>query len=584
MPPAGGEPCTIGPSAIRLPHGAPGIERAVRILKHHLDALARLVAARGARAVRSRYRRRGSRRRPPRRDGRCSARPSTCPSPIRRRCRASRRGESRSPRPWPRERHAREPRKEQPPERYVFSQALRRAARRAPARMPSAGTPARDRAPPRAAYGCTARAGRRGSSRPAPCSTSLPCCITAMRSAISATTPKSWVMNSTAMCRVLCISRISARICAWVVTSSAVVGSSAIRMSGSSISAMAIIARCRWPPEIWCGIGVVHARRFGQVHGSEHVEHTPAPRLACRRLMDLDHLLDLPADREHRVQRRHRLLEDHRDAAAAQRAHALGRRLEQVLAAVEDAACARSARGATWNRPRIERAITDLPDPDSPTTHRISSCWSSSVTSSTACGRSAHGGRSTVSRSIARTVPSSAHAVRSRGLRASLRPSPTRLMAMTVSRIAMPGIVQTHHAERRARAALADDEAPAHHVRIRQTEKRQARFDQDRGRHHQRSGDDDRRQRVRQDVAQDDACVAHAHRDAGEHEFAAAHGEKLAAHQTRHRRPGHHGDGDDDVGDRRREHRHQQDREQEERNGLEDLREAHQPARRSRPP
>ena len=41
----------------------------------------------------------------------------------------------------------------------------------------------------------------------------------------------------------------SARICACTVTSSAVVGSSAISRSGSLASAMAIITRWRWPPE-----------------------------------------------------------------------------------------------------------------------------------------------------------------------------------------------------------------------------------------------------------------------------------------------------------------------------------------------
>ena len=46
---------------------------------------------------------------------------------------------------------------------------------------------------------------------------------------------------------------INERICAWVVTSSAVVGSSAIKRSGSLISAIAIITRCRMPPENWCG-------------------------------------------------------------------------------------------------------------------------------------------------------------------------------------------------------------------------------------------------------------------------------------------------------------------------------------------
>ena len=42
-------------------------------------------------------------------------------------------------------------------------------------------------------------------------------------------------------------------ICACTVTSSAVVGSSAISISGSSASAIAIMMRWRMPPENWCG-------------------------------------------------------------------------------------------------------------------------------------------------------------------------------------------------------------------------------------------------------------------------------------------------------------------------------------------
>jgi hypothetical protein len=46
---------------------------------------------------------------------------------------------------------------------------------------------------------------------------------------------------------------ITSRICAWMVTSSAEVGSSAISTSGLHATAIAIIARCRIPPESWCG-------------------------------------------------------------------------------------------------------------------------------------------------------------------------------------------------------------------------------------------------------------------------------------------------------------------------------------------
>ena len=56
-------------------------------------------------------------------------------------------------------------------------------------------------------------------------------------------------MSSSPMPFSRCRSFKRSRICFWMVTSSAVVGSSAIRNSGSAASAMAIITRCFWPPE-----------------------------------------------------------------------------------------------------------------------------------------------------------------------------------------------------------------------------------------------------------------------------------------------------------------------------------------------
>ena len=71
----------------------------------------------------------------------------------------------------------------------------------------------------------------------------------ATRSAICATTPRLWVMNSIAMpCRSF-RSASSPSTCAWMVTSSAVVGSSASSTAGSQASAIAIITRWRIPPE-----------------------------------------------------------------------------------------------------------------------------------------------------------------------------------------------------------------------------------------------------------------------------------------------------------------------------------------------
>ena len=50
-----------------------------------------------------------------------------------------------------------------------------------------------------------------------------------------------------------CSTFIRCSICAWIVTSSAVVGSSAISSAGLHASAIAIITRWRMPPESSCG-------------------------------------------------------------------------------------------------------------------------------------------------------------------------------------------------------------------------------------------------------------------------------------------------------------------------------------------
>jgi hypothetical protein len=60
-------------------------------------------------------------------------------------------------------------------------------------------------------------------------------------------------MKITAMPTPCCISMMSSSTCAWMVTSSAVVGSSAMSSLGSQDMAMAIITRWRMPPENWCG-------------------------------------------------------------------------------------------------------------------------------------------------------------------------------------------------------------------------------------------------------------------------------------------------------------------------------------------
>ena len=73
--------------------------------------------------------------------------------------------------------------------------------------------------------------------------------ITTTSSQTSATTPKSWVINRIDVPVSFFSCSIRVRICAWMVTSRAVVGSSAIRISGLQARARAIITLWRCPPE-----------------------------------------------------------------------------------------------------------------------------------------------------------------------------------------------------------------------------------------------------------------------------------------------------------------------------------------------
>src|SRR5262245_26184599 len=96
------------------------------------------------------------------------------------------------------------------------------------------------------AYGC---AGRANSCATGASSTLRPAYMTTTRWQVSATTPKSCVMSTIAAPVLALSSSMSFRTWAWMVTSSAVVGSSAISILGSQASAMAIITRWRMPPE-----------------------------------------------------------------------------------------------------------------------------------------------------------------------------------------------------------------------------------------------------------------------------------------------------------------------------------------------
>ena len=164
-------------------------------------------------------------------------------------------------------------------------------------------------------------------------STTRPAYMTTTRSAMSATTPRSWVISRTAVPISVRRSRSTSRIPAWTVTSSAVVGSSATRILGRQATAMAIITRCRIPPESWCGYSP--RRRRGQ-RDADEVEQLGRPvghGRAAHALVPPQHLADLATDGQHRVERGHGLLEDVRDVSSPYVAQLLTRAGQQRGAA-----------------------------------------------------------------------------------------------------------------------------------------------------------------------------------------------------------------------------------------------------------
>ncbi len=120
-----------------------------------------------------------------------------------------------------------------------------------------AGSPTRGNAADSAwAYGWRAASYTRAAG---PSSTTRPAYITASRSHVPASTARSWlIMMSPTPCSATSRS-ISRRICACTITSNAVVGSSATISRGSQASAMAIMTRCRCPPDSSCGYAAARA-------------------------------------------------------------------------------------------------------------------------------------------------------------------------------------------------------------------------------------------------------------------------------------------------------------------------------------
>ena len=142
-------------------------------------------------------------------------------------------------------------------------------------------------------------------------STICPAYMTATRSASSAMTPRSWVMRMTEAPTSLRNWRIRSRIWAWMVTSRAVVGSSAISRAGTQRQRHGDHDALSHATREFVREGFHPPFGVGDAHLAEHI-HSLLPRHRMfHLLMDAHHLSHLVAGHKHRVEAGLGLLEDH---------------------------------------------------------------------------------------------------------------------------------------------------------------------------------------------------------------------------------------------------------------------------------
>ena len=129
-----------------------------------------------------------------------------------------------------------------------------------------------------------------------------------------------------------------------MVTSSAVVGSSAMSSCGSHDSAIAIITRWRIPPDSWWGYSST-LRAGSEMPTSPRSRHGLRPgSLLVEPAVEAQRLRDLIPDCIDGVQRAHRLLEDHRNVVSPERPHAALAGPDELLPAEPDRASFHDAR------------------------------------------------------------------------------------------------------------------------------------------------------------------------------------------------------------------------------------------------
>ena len=272
-------------------------------------------------------------------------------------------------------------------------------------------------------------------SRTGPISAMRPAYITATRSAVSAITPMSWVTSITAVPCSRQSRFSSAMICAWIETSSAVVGSSATIRRGSARQ------RQRDHHALAHAAGELVRIVVDALLGAGMPTSCSRSMRALARLGRADSgrwvwivSIELAADRVERVERGQRVLEDRADLAR-RGSCASPRRAGCRCAGLRAGSRRRRCGPGGSSRPMMAAPVSDLPAPDSPTTPRTSPGAMSKrdVVDRDAACRAASGTRRAGSSLRAAADCGCAPHQRSFGLSASRSQSPSRFTASTSS-------------------------------------------------------------------------------------------------------------------------------------------------------
>ena len=181
-----------------------------------------------------------------------------------------------------------------------------------------------------------------------------------------------------------CSSRSRLRYCAWIVRSRLVVGSSAMssaRLAGDADGADDALAHAARHLVGYAAADASAATGMRTAFSSSRARLQAVARPAP--LVHPDRLRHLVADGEQRVQRGHRVLQDHGDALAAHAAHLGVGFLQQVLALEQHRPPAMRAAVRQQAQDASAPACV-LPEPDSPTMPSVSPALMRSETSSTA--------------------------------------------------------------------------------------------------------------------------------------------------------------------------------------------------------